>query len=76
MTPARKVVKCFDDPIVDRQQQIYEAPVDRDNGTGEHGYLGVIGHGSWEELVSKPLKLGEIAGQSRPPSTLSDLDVS
>lgn len=34
----------------------------------EDGYLGVIGSGSWDELVSKPLKLGEISGKSTTAS--------
>lgn len=42
----------------------------------EDGYLGVIGRGSWDELVSKPLKLGEISGKSSPPSRSQILSMS
>lgn len=53
------------DKMIDRQQEVFQVHQGSDNVTGADGYLGVIGHGSWDELVSKPLKLGEIAGRSK-----------
>lgn len=55
--------------LIGRQQEVFEAHGKEGSKAGaEDGYLGVIGSGSWDELVSKPLKLGEISGKSSPPS--------
>lgn len=55
--------------MIGRQQEVFQAHGKEENTVAaEDGYLGVIGSGSWDELVNKPLKLGEISGKSSTPS--------
>lgn len=62
--------------LIGRQQEVFEVPGKEGTKAGaEDGYLGVIGSGSWDELVSKPLKLGEISGKSSPPSRSQILSI-
>jgi hypothetical protein len=62
--------------MIGRQQEVFQAHGKEENTVGaKDGYLGVIGSGSWDELVSKPLKLGEISGKSSPPSRSQILSI-
>jgi hypothetical protein len=62
--------------LIGRQQEVFEAHGKEGSKAGaEDGYLGVIGRGSWDELVSKPLKLGEISGKSTTASRSQILSI-
>jgi muramidase (phage lysozyme) len=62
--------------FIGRQQEVFEVPgMEGSKAGAEDGYLGVIGRGSWDELVSKPLKLGEISGKSTTASRSQILSI-